>query len=81
MAMAGGEKASIHFQGAAKIFRTGHNAVCECDRHTLCPRRSSYAPNCSEVALINGALRNIGVDHRLLEAYTPEDEAAVATRL
>ena len=85
MAMAGqrfwGGKASMHFEGAAKIFRSRHDAVCKCDKHKFCPLWSPFALKHSEVALLNKSLKQIGVDHRLLEAYTPEDETALARRL
>jgi hypothetical protein len=84
MAMSGqkiwGGKASVHFQGAGRILRTCHDSVCNCADHKSCPLWSPFAPRNPEVGILNRLLRDIGIDHRLLEAYTPEQEAALARK-
>ena len=71
-------KSVIHFEGAAKVFRSYHDSICDCDNHRTCSLWSPYAPQSPEVRILDRVLRDIGVEHRLLEAYTPEDETALA---
>lgn len=69
-----------HFEGAVKLFRIYHDSICNCDTHKACPAWSPFAPRNPEVGILDRLLKDMGVDHRLLEAYTPEDEAALTRR-
>ena len=85
MAIAGqkewGGKAAIHFEGAATIFKTRHDIVCDCGDHRLCQNWSPYRPKSPELGLLNRLLKDIGVEHKLVPAYTPEDEAILTRTL